>query len=188
MKLAILGRRGKRPTDKSDVSDVSDKSCRSHKTTPRLPAKQTYRRQAEPPTTLPVAPEARQEAPQPATKERYRAAIREFCQGGDEGVDCCPRPSRRPLTRLAGASENTPLKQTYRRQAEPPTTLPVVPEARQKAPQPATKERYRKAGRVLRRVRCGSGLNVLDHIGAGARRAPAKREHSACHASLERMR
>ena len=45
----------------------------------------------------------------PSGKERYRAAIRWFCQGEAEGVNLCSRPRLSPPTRPAGASEIAPL-------------------------------------------------------------------------------
>ena len=59
-------------------------------------------------TTSRLSGNSRTTGAKPAAKGRYRDAIREFCQGGGEGVDSRPQPSRRPPTRLAGASENAP--------------------------------------------------------------------------------
>ena len=61
-----------------------------------------------PQTTSRLSGNSRTTGAKPAAKGRYRDAIREFCQGGGEGVDSRPQPSRRPTTRLARASEIAP--------------------------------------------------------------------------------
>ena len=71
---------------------------------------QPNRRQAEPTTTSRLSGfSAGRQAQKSATKERYRAAIRWFCQGEAEGVNFRSRPRLSPPTRPAGASENAPL-------------------------------------------------------------------------------
>ena len=57
----------------------------------------------------PVARSAQRQAHSQSPKERYRAAIRWFCQGEAEGVNLCSRPRLSPPTRPAGASKIAPL-------------------------------------------------------------------------------
>jgi len=149
------------------------------------------RRQAEPNTTLPVVPEARQKAQQPAARnqERYRTAgRRQTCRcevsrpSRWSGLIGLLRNNRRnQLLHVTGAATTArPAPKKYRRQAEQNTTLPVVPEARQKAQQPAARsqERYRTAGRVLQARSEGSVLRYSTRAASAARRAPAKRDRS----------
>ena len=74
-----------------------------------------------------VARSAQRQAHSQSPKERYRAAIRWFCQGEAEGVDLRPRPRLSPPTRPAGAKKSavrrnnkhyhTPVRRSAGRQA-----------------------------------------------------------------------
>ena len=109
---------------------------------------------------------ARRQAQKPAGKERYRAAIREFCQGGDEGVD-------------STSSTTSAQEQGSREQAR---TLRI---SRLPGGSPATGAKARRQGAISRRYpgvlsrrRRGSGLLSSTEPTSADKARGSKRERS----------